>query len=95
MNKNLLLFSLFELKILLEIKESEQDPDILEQVDDEIENHNEFFILLKKRQEARESRNYELADSIRTEFKNAGIEIKDKEDKTVINVYFLKQPLLL
>ena len=39
--------------------------------------------LIKKRNEARREKNYKLADKIRDELKNKGIEIEDKSDETI------------
>jgi cysteinyl-tRNA synthetase len=84
--KNLLLYYLFELRLLFELKEEfADDTEIIASINDEIKNHNQFYILLNHRLKAKEKKDYELADNIRKEIQYAGIEIKDGKDRIIVN----------
>ena len=46
-------------------------------------NEKEINLLIKKRNEARKNKDFDLADNIRKELTDMGIEIKDQSNETV------------
>lgn len=82
--RNLLLYYFLELSLLLKMKDD--DITLLDSINDEIQNHNQLYILLNTRIKARKEKNYELADKIRKEIQEAGIEIKDSKDKIILSI---------
>ena len=46
-------------------------------------NKEEINLLIKKRNEARKNKDFDLADNIRKELTDMGIEIKDQSNETV------------
>lgn len=82
--RNLLLYYFLELSLLLKMKED--DITLVDIINDEIKNHNQLYILLNRRIKAKKEKDYELADKIRKEIQEAGIEIKDNKDKIILNI---------
>jgi cysteinyl-tRNA synthetase len=64
----------------------EEDITLVDIINDEIQNHNQLYILLNHRIKAKKEKDYELADKIRKEIQEAGIEIKDNKDKIILSI---------
>ena len=51
--------------------------------EEKIFNEEEIILLIKKRNEARKSKDFDLADNIRKKLTEMGVEIKDQSSETV------------
>lgn len=84
MQNNSLLTSFLELKILIDSLQDDKYSTLIEEIKEEI-SINQIYSLLKQRHEAKNQKDYALADQIRAQLQEAGIKINDRKNSVTLS----------